>query len=380
MENELKTQKIAKFNQLKDRFNGLVLGGRIQSESHVRTHCVDMMYQHVWNFTPGFGETGSFTAEDELSAGTTKVKADNTLHCLNGKVVVEVKGPMENLDSHIPQLNSYVKLTTGCVLAIITNGIEWRIFLVNRSGEMMERPFKIIDLRTASEDDAEFMVTLFDPKYTVNLSTMRQAQTLREKQESEEKKFNFFLVALKEFSENPSDEWVKEKIRQLEGIASVSAQKLEDYRRVTVTAAVNALRDEISKDAVEADRRNTNKQNRVFAGEYAIGNGARVFCKTKGISLAFHDDEDARLSHLEETTSGRKVLWIVGEVSEEIGWSLRGICFPNRTKGRGTLIPLNSVEAVDEYLDLIVWVAENISRPTHEWAQLFEEHFANITT
>lgn len=378
METEVKTQKIAKFNQLKDRFNGLVLGGRIQSETHVRTHCVDMMYQHVWDFTPGFGETGSFTAEDELAAGTTKVKADNTLHSLNGKVVVEVKGPQENLDSHIPQLASYAKLTTGCVVAIITNGTEWRIFLVSRSGEMLERPFKVIDLRTATDEDAEFMATLFDPKYTVNVSTMRHAQTLREKQEAEEKKFIFFRDALKEFTENPSDEWIKDKIRQFEGIASVSAQKLEDYRRVPVTAAVNALRDEISKDAVEAARRNSNKQNRVFAGEYAIGNGARVFCKSKGISLTFHDDADARISHLEETTSGRKVLWIVGDVSEETGWSLRGICFPNRTKGRGTIIPVASVEAVDDYFDLIAWVAENISRPTEEWASLFEERFASV--
>lgn len=379
METEVKTQKIAKFNQLKDRFNGLVLAGRIQSETHVRTHCVNMMFQHVWDFTPGFGETGSFTEEDELAAGTTKVKADNTLHSLNGKVVVEVKGPQENLDSHIPQLASYAKLTNGCVVAIITNGTEWRIFLVSRSGEMLERPFKVIDLRTATDEDAEFMVSLFDPKYTVNVSTMRQAQTLREKQEAEEKKFNFFRDALKEFTEKPSDEWIKDKIRQFEGIASVSAQKLEDYKRVTVTAAVNALRDEISKDAVEAAQRNSNKQNRVFAGEYAIGNGARVFCKSKGISLAFHDDDDARISHLEETTSGRKVLWIVGDVSEETGWSLRGICFPNRTKGRGTIIPVASVEAVDDYFGLIAWVAENISRPTEEWASLFEERFASVT-
>lgn len=379
METEVKTQKIAKFNQLKDRFNGLVLGGRIQSETHVRTHCVDMTFQHVWGFTPGFGETGSFTAEDELAAGTTKVKADNTLHAINGKVVVEVKGPQENLDSHIPQLASYAKLTTGCVVAIITNGTEWRIFLVSRSGEMLERPFKVIDLRTATDEDAEFMATLFDPTYTVNVSAMRQAQTLREKQEAEEKKFRFFRDALKEFTEKPSDEWIKDKIRQFEGIASVSAQKLEDYKRVTVTAAVNALRDEISKDAVEAAQRNSNKQNRVFAGEFAIGNGARVFCKSKGISLAFHDDDDARISHLEETTSGRKVLWIVGDVSEETGWSLRGICFPNRAKGRGTIIPVASVEAVDDYFDLIAWVAENISRPTEEWASLFEERFASVT-
>lgn len=379
METEVKEQKIAKFNQLKDRYLGLTLGGRIQSETHVRTHCVNMMYQQVWDFNPGFGETGSYTEEDELAVGTTKVKADNTLHSLNGKVVVEVKGPQENLEDHIPQLASYAKLTSGCVVAIITNGTEWRIFLVNRSGEMLERPFKVIDLRTVTDEDTEFMVTLFDPKYTVNVSTMRQAQALREKQEASEKKYFFILNNLKEFTENPSDDWIKDKIRQFEGIASVSAQKLEEYKRVTVTAAVNALRDEIAKDAVAAAQRTANKQNRVFAGEYAIGNGARVFCKSKGISLAFHDDADARISHLEETSSGRKVLWIVGDVSEETGWSLRGICFPNRTKGRGTIIPVASVEAVDDYFDLIAWVAENISRPTEEWASLFEERFASVT-
>jgi hypothetical protein len=244
---------------------------------------------------------------------------------------------------------------------------------------MLERPFKVIDLRTVTDEDTEFMVTLFDPKYTVNVSTMRQAQALREKQEANEKKYFFIRDALKEFTENPTDDWIKDKIRQFEGIASVSAQKLEEYKRVTVTAAVNALRDEIAKDAVAAAQRTANKQNRVFAGEYAIGNGARVFCKSKGISLAFHDDDDARISHLEETTSGRKVLWIVGDVSEENGWSLRGICFPNRTKGRGTIIPVASVEAVDDYFDLIAWVAENISRPTEEWASLFEERFASVT-
>ena len=377
MENEIKKIKINSLNSIANRYFAAMDAEKIQAEHQVRKFCVTPIIEHVWGFVAGFGETGTYTEEEEYAAGTSNVKVDNVLHCYDGKVVVESKAPNEDLDRHIPQLTSYVRLSCSSI-GIITNGREWRFYLANRNGEMLDTPFKVVDIKSASEQDAEFFVTMFNPKYTINASSRRKEQESREKNEEAHKKLRFFISALKDFTENPSDEWIKDQVRTYEKIASVSSSKLEDYRNGVVRTACLALKKEISQSAIVEEQKRSNKKNRVEAGELAIYNGCRVYAKLKGVSLKFVDDDDARFSHVEDAVTGRKLMYIVGDVDENTGWSLRGIAFPNRTKGKGAIIQCSTVEEVDCHLETLMWVAENIGRSAGEWASLYDAKFGEL--
>jgi hypothetical protein len=376
MEIENKKTKIASFNSIRNRYLSAIAADKIQMEHQVRKFCVTPMIELVWGFVAGFGETGTYTEEEDYAVGTSKVLADNVLHCYDGKVVVESKGPNESLDDHIPQLKSYVKLACACV-GIITNGIDWRFYVASRTGDMLDKPFREISISDASDKDIEFFVSFFDPKHTVNASAKRKEQESKEEKENEREKIDFFLMGLKDFTEKPTDEWIKDRIRAYEKIQSVSSAKLDDYKKVVVPAVTLALRDEICKAAIIEEKKKSNRRNRTNAGEYAIYNGCRVYAKQKGIGLRFVDDDDARFSHLEEANTGRKVMYIIGDVDEDTGWTLKGIAFPNRTKGKGTLIQCSTVEEVDGYLGTLMWVVENIERPIDEWASLYDRKAVN---
>lgn len=376
METELMKTKLASLNSIISRYFAALAAEKIQAEHQVRKFCVTPIIEHVWGFVAGFGETGTYTEEEEYASGTSKVKADNVLHCYDGKVVVESKGPNENLDDHIAQLKSYVTLSCASI-GIITNGTEWRFYVSNRNGEILETPFRVIDLKSSTTKDLEFFVSVFDPKYTMNASAKRKEQESKEKDEESHKKLKAFISALKDFTENPTDEWIKDQVRAYEKITVVSSTKLEEYRNGVVRSACLALKKEICNTAILEEQKKNNRKNRVNAGEYAIYNGCRVFAMQKGISLKFVDDDDARYSHVEDAVTGRKLLYIVGDVDENTGWSLRGIAFPNRSKGKGAVIPCGSVEEVDRYLGRLVWVAENIGRSQEEWASLYDRKFSD---
>lgn len=376
METELMKTKLASLNSIISRYFAALAAEKIQAEHQVRKFCVTPIIEHVWGFAAGFGETGTYTEEEEYAAGTSSVYVDNVLYCYDGKVVVESKGPNENLDNHIEQLKSYVKLSCAGI-GMITNGEEWRFYVANRNGEILDTPFKVVDLKSASPDENDFFVSIFDPKYTMNASAKRKEQESKEKDQESLKKRTAFISALKDFTENPTDEWIKEQIRAYEKISVVSSSKLEEYRNGVVHSACLALKKEICQAAILEEQRKSNRKNRVNAGELAIYNGCRVFAMQKGINLKFVDDEDARFSHVEDAATGRKLLYIVGDVDENTGWSLRGIAFPNRSKGKGAVIPCGSVEEVDRYFGRLVWVAENIGRSQEEWASLYDRKFSD---
>ena len=376
METELKKSKLSSLNSIMSRYFAAIAAEKIQAEHQVRKFCVTPIIEHVWGFAAGFGETGTYTEEEEYAAGTSSVYVDNVLYCYDGKVVVESKGPNENLDNHIEQLKSYVKLSCAGI-GMITNGEEWRFYVANRNGEILDTPFKVVDLKSASPDENDFFVSIFDPKYTMNASAKRKEQESKEKDQESLKKRTTFISALKDFTENPTDEWIKEQIRAYEKISVVSSSKLEEYRNGVVHSACLALKKEICQAAILEEQRKSNRKNRVNAGEYAIYNGCRVFAMQKGISLKFVDDDDARFSHLEDSATGRKLMYIVGDVDEDTGWTLRGIAFPNRSKGKGSVIPLTTVEEVDRYFGRLVWVAENIGRSQEEWASLYDKKFSD---
>lgn len=72
-------------------------------------------------------------------------------------ILIEAKDVAENLDRHGGQLARYF-MSTECRHAVLTNGIEWRFFSdLDRNNVMDENPYRIIDMRSLSTDDIEFL-------------------------------------------------------------------------------------------------------------------------------------------------------------------------------------------------------------------------------
>ncbi len=67
-------------------------------------------------------------------------------------VLLEVKRPSEQLDSHQEQLLKYA-FHTGVELAVLTNGVSWWFFLPLAKGSWEERRFYAIELYDQSSDD-----------------------------------------------------------------------------------------------------------------------------------------------------------------------------------------------------------------------------------
>lgn len=99
---------------------------------------------------------GTHEVRDEYQVSTLKGsgKVDIALMGQRGQCVclVEAKSPGESLDNHVMQLFKYDASNESGTVCVLTNGLEWRLYLPREKGNPEERQFARLRLR---EDPVE---------------------------------------------------------------------------------------------------------------------------------------------------------------------------------------------------------------------------------
>ena len=109
-------------------------------EDNVKRVVIEPILKELgWNIY----DTREFRSEYNLSGG----KVDYALHLEDEpNVFLEAKNPREELGKHQRQLLEYA-FEKGSPLAVLTNGLEWWLYLASASVDWEKRRFSVIDLR-----------------------------------------------------------------------------------------------------------------------------------------------------------------------------------------------------------------------------------------
>lgn len=147
-------------------------------------------------------EPGILVSEDIADFRNKKGKrVDYTAYKENKPVLlIEAKYHKNELSHSTEQLDFYfgTKVTEGCHLGLLTNGIEYRFFSdLDDDNKLDKEPFFIFDLRNFKEKDVKIL-----QKFTYDSIDVSQIQQMGKKL----KDYNKVLEILKEEMSTPSDE------------------------------------------------------------------------------------------------------------------------------------------------------------------------------
>lgn len=376
---------IETFNQIHTNYKELYTDAATQSialsEEDVKNAFITPLIKEGHGFKSGLAalhKVGTFATEVEVQVGhSTVVYPDYMLYCMNNKaVVVEAKAPSETIDDNIGQLETAVNASAS-TMGILCNGLEFAVFLKDNNGNMETTPCKRISLLNPSDEDRQFIVSIFDPKYTVNDAQIRRELEFRKKQALENEKSEKTTNGLIELALNPIDESWKTVIRKVENISVVSAQKLQEYKE-KFGALYNAkLKETLVGDALYNYKKDESQKNHLFPEEYACGKIAELILANNNCDAVFKDDEEhADRSFLLRSDNKRTLVWFLGETTDT-GYVFKGIAFPNRTKGRGKLIPISDPKELSTvYGTILQGVYDNISSDT--WCEFYDTTLASL--
>jgi hypothetical protein len=378
MENE--NLKIKNIKEIVGRFSSLLTAGKVESENHVRKLVIDKILENVWLFSYGFDEPGTYQEETDVQVGhSTVVHPDYELCCSGGKkVIIEAKSTSEDLDKWVEQLNGYVSLTNASA-GILMNGREFRLYLTEHVGTMDLEPFRTVNMDNASDEDFSFILGIFATGYSFNDGQMKRDAAKKRSERDARERQDKFTDKWYEKLRNPSDDDLKCVIREIEGCSAVSQQKTDFYRTNVLPGAMSKIRDRIVNDAVKEHVQRENVKNHLEPEELAIGTLLEWFIEQKNGNVEFMDDEsDAGLSVVFRSDCKKKILWIVGSVDKENGYTFTGVSFPNRGKGKGKVVKIDKpIDILRKYGDLVLWVYENINDP-QSWSAGYDSKFSSI--
>ena len=116
-------------------------------EDNVKRVVIEPILKELgWNIY----NTREFRSEYNLSGG----KVDYALHLEDEPYVfLEAKNPREELGKHQRQLLEYA-FEKGSPLAVLTNGLEWWLYMASASVDWEKRRFSVIDLRNPDVSQA----------------------------------------------------------------------------------------------------------------------------------------------------------------------------------------------------------------------------------
>ena len=94
--------------------------------------------------------------------------------------LIEAKAPREDLRNHIDQVLNYA-YHEGCDICVLTNGIEWWLFLPREAGRPLDRRFTTLNLNTTpAEQLAEDFKTFLGKENLISGKTAQQAKRVLE--------------------------------------------------------------------------------------------------------------------------------------------------------------------------------------------------------
>jgi predicted type IV restriction endonuclease len=102
-------------------------------------------------------------------------------------IFVEAKAPNKPLDSYTPQLLKYA-FAKGVQLAVLTNGVEWWLYLPMQGGEWDDRKFYSVDLRKQDvEEICDRLAEFLSKEDVLSGRALQNATEMRKSAERETK-------------------------------------------------------------------------------------------------------------------------------------------------------------------------------------------------
>ena len=336
---------------------------------------ISLLIHDVLGFTYGMGDVGEYEEEVEVKSGTTTTFADAVLHGANGKAVIEAKALNEPLDGHIEQALSYGTLLNA-VIVILTNGIEYRIFVTDYNGKFSPSVYKTFRLDSMTDaQKTEFLSLFKGNSFDINL--WRKRQKAEQESLAEEKRKAFYREKAMQFFSGTLDEatilylksWVKEYENTTQVVNMNTAERVP-----CIVSVLTDLRSEIERQAVEKDHKDYNLSNHTELEEAHLGGFLRATAMAHGVKGVHLVDSTTSECSKICTANGKNLMFIIGETNAETGWKFKGISFPNRIKQKGKdFIPCENVEDVEKHLDTFLWYLDNIEKDSYadEWQKRF---------
>ena len=375
-----------KFESLKrilGYFRSMTTAGNQINEQDTCGIVVKPIVERVWGFRYGIGEQGSFREQVELQVGrATNIRPDFVLYCAGDKkVVIEAKAPSEAIgeQKNVDQLDSYVKQMNASA-GILINGKELSLYLTDRNGAIDRPPFRSISLEEANDEELMFIVGMFDKEHVFADGQMRrEAAKAKTERENSDRMEKFTKLWTEKFLVNPSNEDIKCVIREIEGVTVVSQNKVDTYRNEVLPGAMQKVKAAIVNDAVRKHDRDNNEKNHLQPQEFAVGKLVEWFIEQKCGKAEFRDDEDAaEKSVVVRSDCGKTILWIIGSVDRENGYTFSGVAFPNKAKGKGKVIKLDDpVDVLRKHSVRLLWVYESIN-DSAKWSSGYDTMFSGV--
>ncbi|MBR6448391.1 MAG: type I restriction enzyme HsdR N-terminal domain-containing protein [Fibrobacter sp.] len=337
----------------------------------------------MWGFRYGIGEQGSFREQVELQVGRgTNIRPDFVLYCAGDKkVVIEAKAPSEAVgdQKNVDQLDSYVKQMNASA-GILINGKEICLYLTDKNGAIDRPPFRSISLEDATDEELVFIVKMFDVEHVFADGQMkREAAKAKSERENSDRMEKFTRLWIEKFLVKPSNEDIKCVVREIEGVTVVSQNKVDTYRNEVLPGAMQKVKAAIVNDAVKKHDRDNNEKNHLQPQEFAVGKLVEWFIEQKSGKAEFRDDENAaEKSVVVRSDCGKTILWIIGSVDRENGYSFTGVAFPNKAKGKGKVIRLDDpVDVLRKHSSRLLWVYESIN-DSSKWSAGYDSMFSVV--
>ena len=351
--------------------------GNILNEEQVMNFIVRPIVERVWEFAAApieLGEPGTYETEVKVAIGHDNYCYPDLLLLCQGdkKLVIEVKSTEENLDKWVSQLECEVN-ASGAAVGILWNGTEMRVYVRN-NGKMDTTPYKTVYFLALTEEDNEFLAKFFDPRHCINDAQMKREMLAKQKEEASKARIEKIINHLVERAISPSDNTLKDAIREADGVSQVYESRLNECRTIIVPQAIERLKSTLAANAVAEYKRQQAQENHLEPMEAALGALGKWHVKQNQGSIDFIDDDVAERSILVRSDNHKTILWIVGDVTEE-GYSFKGIAFPNKAKGRGKVLPIEDpMDLVEKYGDLLMGVYDHVGEP--DWTEYYETHLA----
>lgn len=160
--------------------------GAYKNEEHVRLNLVSrVLFELGWNIW----DPAEVNAELTVAPAEDKTKVDLALFLHGGSpaVFVEIKAVGKIALPEVErQLRDYNRNLTA-KFSVITDGREWRFYLIQTDGEFFQKCFKKVDLSRDDPDDAELVFREFLEKGSI-LSGRAQAEAEKYLQQSKKQR------------------------------------------------------------------------------------------------------------------------------------------------------------------------------------------------
>lgn len=376
-------EKIESLKRILGYFRSMTTAAQQINEQDTCGIVIKPIVERVWGFHYGIGEQGSFREQVELQVGRgTNIRPDFVLYCAGDKkVVIEAKSPVEPIgdQKHVDQLDSYVKQINASA-GILINGNEMALYLTDRNGAIDRPPFKSISLEDSDDENLLFIVNIFDIDHVFADGQMkREAAKARSERENSDRMEKFTRLWTEKFLVKPTNDDIKCVIREIEGVSVVSQNKVDTYRNEVLPGAMQKVRSAIITDAVKKHDRDNNEKNHLQPQEYAVGKLVEWFIEQKSGKAEFRDDENsAEKSIVVRSDCGKTILWIIGSVDRDNGYTFTGVAFPNKAKGKGKVVKLDDpVDILRKHSVRLLWVYESINDPA-KWSSGYDSMFSGV--